>query len=125
MVADKELAKLTNGQIEPINAAATCKGNFITTTRTGYTEEDHKEITTVEVELCSPDYDTAVLHMLEALRKVLIRMRNDGHDARIIDCDEYKYAHVEGGQTWNAEHVTINLTNIHANIEISDNTINH
>jgi len=125
LVASTDMKTLTNEQIFPINAPESTKGNFVTFTATGYRKEyvsavNYNEIRTVEVELCSQDYDTAALLMMDALRKVVIAMRNAGVEAHITDADEYKYAHVEGGETWNAERVTIELTNVDVEIDFSE-----
>lgn len=112
-------------KIFPINAPMGTEGEFITFTATGYEKEyvsavNYNEVRTVEVECASPDYDTALLTMIEAVRKVVIKMRNDGHDVHITDSDEYKYSFVEGGADWNVERVTITLNNIAADINLTD-----
>lgn len=124
MTEDETLTALVGNNIFPINADESTTGNFVTTTRTNYdngeADANHVETTTVEVELCSQDYDTAVLKMLDALRIICIKMRNDGNRVKITNVDEYKYAHVEGGQTWNAERVTIEMKNISTEIELDE-----
>lgn len=108
-------------KIFPINAPEGTHGEFITHAAAGYSKEfvsavNYNEEMQVEVECASPDYDTSLLTMMDSLRRVVIKMRNDGHDVHITDFDEYKYSFVEGGADWNVQRATVTLRNIKAEI---------
>lgn len=115
----RETLRTEAGEIKiyPVSAPEGTVGDFIVHTRIGYGKTatdaaNREETTTIEVEICSTDYDRLVLVLLDAVRRVVIRMRNDGIRAHITDCDEYRYAFVDGGQTWYTERVTVTLTDI-------------
>lgn len=131
LLQDEELKRLLTAwdgtvKVFPVSAPDGTEGDFITHTRVSYAKgavdaPNREERTVIEVEICSPDYDRLVLVLLDAVRRVIIRMRNDGIRAHITDTDEYMYSFAEGGAAWYTERVTVTLTDVTLTLNDNDN----